>query len=120
MLCRLLTNSGLSKRNQGRPAAYKPPHVEPNLPEVLQAIQVNFNNQNSTLMQTIKDSEKDSKGQPFQQLDECCKNMFEKLKGDYFNICIETKHFFDAWIRQRQSKITGTTCYKAVHLHEQQ
>ncbi|KAL7307760.1 hypothetical protein TKK_0000432 [Trichogramma kaykai] len=83
MLCRFLPNSGLSKH---RHAAYKPPQVEPDSTEVLQAIRMIFDNQNSTLMQTVKDSEKDSKGQKFQQLDECCKNMFQKMKGDYFNI----------------------------------
>ena len=40
-----------------------------------------------------------------------CRKTFDDLSGDFQQICKDTGNWYDDWLKERQYRITGSTCY---------
>ncbi|KAL7302499.1 hypothetical protein TKK_0005142 [Trichogramma kaykai] len=68
------------------------------------AVAAIFENQDSELMNFIRDMKTD-------KLQECCEKLLKSFEGDYKDICEKTAKSHDFWLQQRQYRITGSMCY---------
>lgn len=100
-------NSALIRRKSGRhsPVVFSRVDKKEMTDQERQAINIIFQEQDCTyLMKQIQDCKTN-------ELRKCCKEVLKSLEGDFIKICIDTKLFYDSWLRERKYRITGSTCY---------
>ncbi|KAK0079100.1 hypothetical protein PV325_001715 [Microctonus aethiopoides] len=44
-------------------------------------------------------------------LKSCCMHMYSTVDGDVVRICKETQQRYSVWVKERQHRFTGSTCY---------
>lgn len=67
------------------------------------ALEAIFNHQKSEVLNIIEKINKTN--------NPCCLNELMKIKVDVVDICVRTLFSYEDWFQERQSRITGTTCY---------